>query len=398
MSDQQRISDWEELEGLTHEELVIECAHQRWLMENLKANLVMLANDEGNWFDKGDTKVATDEWARHILRYLLDRPERYRCIDATEMEVLGLDYRVCERTFDEYCERTGYSTDYSEELKEHPDVTVWEELDEMGDEDLIILTVKTRKGLEKLKNYLPRLYDDTAECMYPQYPPEKWLNLIIGYLRKKGMNDDEISERLGDYGVMRYNIREYTEDPEYDISELLDDDFVCPEPEAVKHILGKPLVKVTSYPDIPIPDDIAAMEHDDMVVEIVKLARYRSDIRHKFEGMDSEENVPTIDWNLFRPLDHWYSQVESKLEGDEKVTHYGINSGTYYAHHPEEGEFPWSDGRDRGWNDYMDMEEEFSADPWRFLDIQDDGFLRYKLTELRNQTDSMKEHIRAIVG
>lgn len=46
----------------------------------------------------------------------------------------------------------------------------------------------------------------------------------------------------------------------------------------------------------------------------------------------------------------------------------------------------------------MDMEEEFSADPWRFLDIQDDKFLRYKLTELRARTDSIKERIRAIVG
>ncbi len=71
----------------------------------------------------------------------------------------------------------------------------------------------------------------------------------------------------------------YTEDPDYDISELLDyDDCIGTKEEGVNHILGKSLVRAKEYPDIPIPDDIAVMEHDDMVVEIVKLARYRSDI------------------------------------------------------------------------------------------------------------------------
>jgi len=398
MSEEKKVSEWEELGKLSHEELVIECAHQRYLMESLKANLTMLAYDEGNWYDKGDVKVAPDEWARCILRYLLDRPERYKCVDAAEMEVLGLDYRICDHTFEEYCKATGYLPDYTDEPIEHPGITVWEEMDRLSDEELIILIVKTKKGLRALRNLLPRLCDDTTRCVYPQYPPKRWLMLIIGYLRRKGMSDGEIEDRLATYGVMEYNFRDYTEDPDYDVSELLEDDYESPKQEGVKHILGKPLVKVTDYPDISIPEDIAVMGHDDMVVEIVKLARYRSDVRHMLRGKDREENLSSSDWNLFPPHDHWYGLIESRLNGDEKVTHYGVSSGTYYAHHPEEERSYFEDGLDNGFNEYRDIEREFSADPWRFLDMQDDGFLRYKLTELREQTDSMKEHIRAIVG
>jgi len=222
--------------------------------------------------------------------------------------------------------------------------------------------------------------------------------LIIGYHRRNGMSDEEIEDRLEAYGVMEFNSRDYTEDPDYDVSELLEDDYESPKQEGVKHILGKPLVKVDSYPNIRIPDDITVMGHDDMVVEIVKLARYRSDIRHILRGMDREDNLSTYNWNLFTPHEHWYGLIESKLKGEEKVTHYGVNSETYFAHHPGEDEPYLTDGLYCSNNEYMDMEEEFSADPWRFLDMQDDGFLRYKLTELREQTDSIKEHIRAIVG
>ena len=147
MSDQEKVSEWEELEKLSHEELVIECAHQRFLMENLKANFTMLAYDEGDWYYKGDTKVAPDEWARHILKYLVDRPERYKCVDASEMETFGLDCRICDRIFDEYCKSTGYSPDYSDNPVDHPEVTVWEEMDRLSDEELIVLTVKTKRGL-----------------------------------------------------------------------------------------------------------------------------------------------------------------------------------------------------------------------------------------------------------
>lgn len=133
-----------------------------------------------------------------------------------------------------------------------------------------------------------------------------------------------------------------------------------------------------------------------MVIEIVRLSRYLSDVRHIVAGMDDENNVRSDTWMLFDPSDYWYDRIEAQLKDGCSIHGYGVSSDALESRHLGEKEYDECHWAGYGENDYSSIENEFTADPWRFLDMQDDAYLRYRLTVLREETDDVKMHIRAI--
>ena len=392
------VNDWEDLESLTHDELVIECAHQRWLMENLKANLVILAYEEGCFYERFRPQVVTDEWARKLIAYIVARsPEGSgpRYTDAWDM---GVSMKVADPAFQKYCEETGYELpDESEELH-HLNTTVWEELDRLDDDTLIIRIVETRNGLACMKAVLPRLSCNTGAYAWLQQPDEEWMRKILRYLCKiTGGDRGRMEDMLSDYGAARDQWDSvYNSERDYDTDDILDE--MCPkEPrrkeEGPKHISGKPLAKVTNYPRIGISSDILAMSRQDMIMEIVRLSVYLSDLRCSLNSVKNKDHIPISQEYLFYPSVAWFDRIMEKSGGPRRMCIYGVSVDAVYAR-SDQGP---------GWfgyvctNKYDEIAEDLTADPWRYLDIQDDGYLRYRLTVLREKRDKVKAAISTIM-
>ncbi|MBQ3737187.1 MAG: hypothetical protein II855_09725, partial [Candidatus Methanomethylophilaceae archaeon] len=343
-----------------------------------------------------------DEWAKKILTYVSEHCPKTYGFDSVDMSDMGISYNLADKHFEKYCEESGYYPPY--EKDEETNIcgkTVWEKLDELTDDQLIIKTVKTKRGIAEILRFIHG-YDmsEKATSAWSEVPPETWLRKIVRYLKKQGLDRDAIEDSLAQYGVeIMFPI--YDDLPYYEPDDVLDEIAGPCEGRPVaenipKRILGRPLVKITDYPSIDIPADIAEMSHDSMVIEIVKLSRYLSDVRNAVSGMDDEDKVRPDAWMLFDPSDYWYDKIESQLEKGRSIHCYGVSTDALESRHPgddEHIEYHWAGTGD---NDYSSIENEFTADPWRFLDIQDDAYLRYRLTVLREETDDVKDHIRAI--
>lgn len=265
MSDFSRINDWEDLESLSHDELVIECAHQRWLMENMKAVLMIMAYDEGCDFQRWHPVVVTDEWARKILAYTAEHCPKSYGFDPVDLSDMGISYNLAEKHFEKYCKESGYYPPYEED--EEPCIcgkTVWEKLDELPDDQLILRIVRTKRGIAEILRFIHGYEPDAdVTSAWAEVPPEGWLRKIVAYLKKKGLDRNAIEDKLSDYGIDI--VRPIYDDlSDYEPEDILDE-IAGPENEKPKsetkpkHILGRPLVKITDYPSVDIPSDIAEM-------------------------------------------------------------------------------------------------------------------------------------------
>ena len=93
-------SEWEELEKLTKDELIIELVRQRWLYRSLKQLLKNLSEEEGWYADIGG-QIPSEEWQRKIAEYVFPKVE-----DGGYESLLdwGVDEEVGEALFDKYYE------------------------------------------------------------------------------------------------------------------------------------------------------------------------------------------------------------------------------------------------------------------------------------------------------
>ena len=221
---------------------------------------------------------------------------------------------------------------------------------------------------------------------------------ILRYLCKKtGGDRGRMEDMLSDYGAARDQWDSvYNSERDYDTDDILDE--MCPkEPrrkeEGPKHISGKPLAKVTNYPRIGISSDILAMSRQDMIMEIVRLSVYLSDLRCSLNSVKNKDHIPISQEYLFDPSDAWFDRIMEKSGGPRRMCIYGVSVDAVYAR-SDQGP---------GWfgyvctNKYDEIAEDLTADPWRYQDIQDDGYLRYRLTVLREKRDKVKAAISTIM-
>ncbi len=91
-------SEWEELEKLSKDELIIELVRQRWLYRSLKRLLRSLSEDEG-WYADIEGQVPPEEWQKKIADYVFPNVEDGGYED---LVTWGVDEKVGEVLFDKY--------------------------------------------------------------------------------------------------------------------------------------------------------------------------------------------------------------------------------------------------------------------------------------------------------
>ena len=94
-------SEWEELEKLSKDELIIELVRQRWLYKDLKLQLRYMSEDEGQYAG-APGQVPSKEWQRKIADYVFPNVEDGGYED---LMTWGVDETVGEALFDEYFEK-----------------------------------------------------------------------------------------------------------------------------------------------------------------------------------------------------------------------------------------------------------------------------------------------------
>ena len=98
-------SEWEELEKLSKDELIIELVRQRWLYRDLKLLLRHISEEEGEYAG-APGQVPPREWQTKIAEYVFPTVEEgeYAYEDLTTW---GVDEEVGEALFNEYFDENG---------------------------------------------------------------------------------------------------------------------------------------------------------------------------------------------------------------------------------------------------------------------------------------------------
>ena len=92
------VTEWEELEKLSKDELIIELVRQRWLYKDLKMVLRDLSGDFG-YHAGAPGQIPSKEWQKKIAEYVFPKVEEGRYEDLQEW---GVDEKVGEKLFEEY--------------------------------------------------------------------------------------------------------------------------------------------------------------------------------------------------------------------------------------------------------------------------------------------------------
>lgn len=92
--EKEMVSEWEELEKLTKDELIIELVKSRWQFRNLQRVLSDLASNGGSYCQYEPGQRPSDAWARKIADYV------FRSGPA-DLEDWGVDESTANFLFDE---------------------------------------------------------------------------------------------------------------------------------------------------------------------------------------------------------------------------------------------------------------------------------------------------------
>lgn len=93
-------SEWEELEKLSKDELIMELVRARWEKRNLQNILGGLAESGGYGMVHEPGTKPSVEWQKKISEYAFKDLEEGRYSDLTEW---GVDEKTGDRLYDEYC-------------------------------------------------------------------------------------------------------------------------------------------------------------------------------------------------------------------------------------------------------------------------------------------------------
>ncbi len=91
-------TEWEELEKLTNDELIIELVRQRWLYRDLKMVLRDLSGDFG-YHAGAPGEIPPEKWQRKIAEYVFPKLEAGSYDDLQEW---GVSEEIGEKLYDEY--------------------------------------------------------------------------------------------------------------------------------------------------------------------------------------------------------------------------------------------------------------------------------------------------------
>ena len=96
-------SEWEELEKLSKDELIIELVRQRWLYKDLRLQLRYMSEEEGQYAG-APGQVPSKEWQRKIADYVFPNVKDGGYED---LMTWGVDEEVGEALFNEYFDENG---------------------------------------------------------------------------------------------------------------------------------------------------------------------------------------------------------------------------------------------------------------------------------------------------
>lgn len=88
------VSEWEELESLSKDELIIELVRSRWQLRNLRKVLADLASDGGSYCQYEPGQKPSAEWSTKIAEYVFRN-------GPADLEDWGVDESTANALFDE---------------------------------------------------------------------------------------------------------------------------------------------------------------------------------------------------------------------------------------------------------------------------------------------------------
>ena len=99
------VSEWEELEKLSKDDLIIELVKARWEKRNLQKVLLDLADNMGSYAVFEDGEKPSKEWQDKIVRHVFIND------DFHNLQEWGVDEEISDRLYNEYYDENGKRRD-----------------------------------------------------------------------------------------------------------------------------------------------------------------------------------------------------------------------------------------------------------------------------------------------
>ena len=100
-------SEWEELEKLSKEELIIELVKARRDMRNIRSVLGELSETGASSFMYDEGSKPSEDWLDRIVEYVDSRLNSDETLCAADLEMYGIDEETADRYVDALCSKEG---------------------------------------------------------------------------------------------------------------------------------------------------------------------------------------------------------------------------------------------------------------------------------------------------
>lgn len=100
-------SEWEELEKLSKEELIIELVKARRDMRNIRSVLGELSETGASSFMYDEGSKPSKDWLDRIVEYVDSRLNSDETLCAADLEMYGIDEETADRYVDAQCSKEG---------------------------------------------------------------------------------------------------------------------------------------------------------------------------------------------------------------------------------------------------------------------------------------------------
>ncbi len=100
-------SEWEELERLSKEELIIELVKARRDMRNIRSVLGELSETGASSFMYDEGSKPSKDWLDRIVEYVDSRLNSDETLCAADLEMYGIDEETADRYVDALCSKEG---------------------------------------------------------------------------------------------------------------------------------------------------------------------------------------------------------------------------------------------------------------------------------------------------
>ena len=100
-------SEWEELEKLSKEELIIELVKARRDMRNIRSVLGEISETGASSFMYDEGSKPSKDWLDRIVEYVDSRLNSDETLCAADLEMYGIDEETADRYVDALCSKEG---------------------------------------------------------------------------------------------------------------------------------------------------------------------------------------------------------------------------------------------------------------------------------------------------